>query len=397
MGNNDLASRLRFGMAGVESMLLFLRNSPQLAKLNLSGNSITSQGFESLVNALDGGIIKHLDLDGCGIEDISSLGNVRLHHLEKITLSVNTIHNIPPLENYTGLTSLRLSSNDIGREGCRAIARLLQKEGSSLKTLNLNDNSIDDEGVEILVNSLKHNKKLKSLFLKKNVSITDKGSLAILKLLIDISSIENTYNSNHTLKVDLDPPIGSDDPSQKDAIYVIRYIKALTKTNEERTPGRAKVIETQLNSETRAFMCRLQGIEYSYESIFSDIDALVLPEVLALVAEEHEQTELFRMLVAVASDLSSIVNRPVSLREQMSTNEELVVTLHNKRERKAAALKADYESKLAALDAKCESEVAALNAKNLKLKKELELIQSNEEKKKRSMADQLCGNKRDRS
>ena len=275
-----------------------------------------------------------------------------------------------------------------------------------MKTLNLNDNSIDDEGVEVLVNSLKHNKTLNRLFLKKNINITKKGCLAILKLLIDISSIKNTYNSNHTLKVDLDPPIGSDErivnvsdvlPSQKDAIYVIRYIKALIKTNEERNPGRAKVIETQLNSVTRAFMCRLQGIEYSYESIFSDIDALVLPEVLALVAEEHEQTELFHMLVTVAPDLSSIVNRPVSLREQMNTNEELITTLHNKRERKVAALKAEYESKLAALDAKCESEVAALHAKNLKLKQELKLIQSKKEEKEESVSGgQLCGKKRDR-
>ena len=104
---------LRFGTAGVQSMLPFLQNSPQLAKLDLSGNGINSQGFESLVNALDGGIIKQLDLDGCSIEDISSLGNVTLRHLEMISLGANTIHNIPPLENYTGLTSLRLYGNSI--------------------------------------------------------------------------------------------------------------------------------------------------------------------------------------------------------------------------------------------------------------------------------------------
>ena len=393
--NIHMALRLSFGMAGVQSMLPFLQNSPQLVKLNLSGNDIGSQGFESLVNALDGGIIKHLDLDGCGIEDISPLGNVRLHHLEKITLNANRIHNIPPLENYTGLTSLSLYRNSIGIDGCRALAHLLLKEGSSLQTLNLNDNNVNDEGVEILVTSLKHNKKLNRLGLKKNIGITEKGSLAIMKLLIDISSIENTYNSNHSLVVGiLDSPVKSSASSLK---HILKYIEALTETNRESNPGRTKIIATQLNSVTRAFMCRLQGIEYLYESIFSDMDALILPEVLALVAEEHEQTELFHMLVTVAPDLSSIVNRPVSLREQINTNEELVATLHNKRERKAAALKAEYESKLAALDAKCESEVAALNAKNLKLKKELELIQSNKEEKKGSVADQLCGKKRDRS
>lgn len=39
--------------------------------------------------------------------------------------------------------------------------------------------------------------------------------------------------------------------------------------------------------------------------------------------------------------------------------------------------------------------LAALNAKNLKLKEELKLIQR--EEKKRSVMDQLCGKKRDRT
>ena len=107
--------------------------------------------------------------------------------------------NMSALENYTNLEHLYLMSCGIGREGCIVISNLMQKEDSRLKVLNLDFNDIDDEGAEILTASLKHNNSLKHLSLIGNNILEEKGCLAFLKLLIDVSSIESTYNSNHTL------------------------------------------------------------------------------------------------------------------------------------------------------------------------------------------------------
>ena len=83
----------------------------------------------------------------------------------------------------------------------------------------------------------------------------------------------------------------------------------INKNNDAYAAGRAKVIGTQLSSNKRMELSRLQGVDYSYGSIFADIDPILLPEVLALVGGRHDQRELYRMLLATAPDLVSIVNR----------------------------------------------------------------------------------------
>ena len=110
----------------------------------------------------------------------------------------NNIHVIPSMDKYTNLERLLLGRNKIGREGCISIARLLQKECSSLRDLDLTSSDIGDEGTEILANSLKYNTKMVHLKLDGN-KFKEKGCRAFLKLLNYVSSIESTYNSNHTL------------------------------------------------------------------------------------------------------------------------------------------------------------------------------------------------------
>ena len=383
----ESVARNTFGVDGVQRLVPFLQNSPQLIKIDLSKNGIGSQGFglgfESVVNALDGGSINELILNNCYITDISALGSVTLPHLKKISLCNNNsrnIHNIGDISSYTSLESLNLSHNSIGIDGCRAIAHLLQKEDTNLTTLHLDYNGIGDEGIEVLTNSLKHNKKLKSFSLKGN-NLQAMGYLAILKLLVDVSSIENTYNnSNNTLKTldfDINPPIRSDERIVKKMKALKKFITVFTTINNRPNPRRFKVVYAQLISQHRKGLCQIQGIDYSYESIFSKIDALVLPEVLSFVARHHKQTELFRMLVTVAPDLSSIVNRPVFFKERIVEN----------------------EAKVVALGIKYEREVAALNAEKLEMKRELEALQSGEKTKDKEVQEdkKLSGKKRNRS
>jgi len=78
------------------------------------------------------------------------------------------------------------------------LANILQSEETSLIYLGLNNSSIDDEGAELLATSLENNTKLETLYITGN-NITKRGKGAFLKLLLDASSIENAYNSNHTL------------------------------------------------------------------------------------------------------------------------------------------------------------------------------------------------------
>ena len=277
----------------------------------------------------------------------------------------------------------------------------IKKKDTNLTTLNLNNNGIDDEGVEVLTTSLKHNKKLNSFYLKGN-NLQAMGYLAILKLLVDVSSIENTYNnSNNTLKTldfDMNPPVRSDERIVKKMKALKWFIAVFTTLNkQQRHPRRFKVVYAQLISQHRKKLCDIQGIEYSYESIFSEIDPLILPEVLSFVALAQfrgknsllqTQTELFRILVTVAPDLSSIVNRPVSLKERIVDNEAKVVALGIEREQKVADINAKYER-----------EVAALNAKKLEMKRELEALQSGGETNGKEVQEdkKLSGKKRDRS
>ena len=375
-------SRNSLGIDSIRSMVPFLGNSQTLSELDLSSNTnITAEAFEVLINALDGKCIKELKLDRCSIDNISALGNRTLPHLRTLHLIHNNISGgVSALENHTKLCTLSLQHNNIGREGCLAIANLLQKEDSMLKELNLDANDIDDEGAEILATSLKRNDTLYDLRLDGN-KLGKRGCLAFLKLLCDVSSIENTCYSNHTL-TRLSLPFYSND----DDVYgnIVQALN-LNMDGHWHNPSRKKVIKFQLNSNVRMTLCHLQGIEYSYNGIFSEIDALVLPELLALVGQNHGQSEMYRLLIAVVSDLASTVNREAVLKDRMDENTAQIAVLKTEYERKLA----EYELKVAALTAENASKTALLTEKNLKLQRELEAIQSVQK-------SQLCGKKRDR-
>ena len=265
-----------FGIDGIRSMVPFLKNSRNLSKLDISENrNINSECFSLLVEALHaGGSIEILQLCGCNVGDIAALEKCVLPHLKILLLSSNNIRSLPTsLENYTNLEDLYLRNNKIGKEGCRSIAKLLQKEGSRLRELDLADTGMSDEEAEILADSLKHNTTLISLYLVKN-NFEEKGFVAFLKLLNDMSSIDSTYNSNHTLTL-----LTLTNSTNATIQEWKKHIDCAIVTNQRHrgnphAAGRAKVIETQLNSQKREELSRLQGIGYSYRSIFANTEPL---------------------------------------------------------------------------------------------------------------------------
>ena len=342
-----------FGLIGVQSIIPCLRNSPKLTALYFCGSpTINTECFGVILEALDGSSVEKLNLSECSIADITALANYNLPHLKEIYLHCNIIRSVPSLESCTSLKVLDLCGNEIGNEGCRGFAKLLENKSSSLKRLRLEGNGIGDEGAEIIASSLKHNTKLKTLRLDGN-HIADRGRGALVKLLCDVSSIENTLRSNHTLQYFFCYPRGTRRGS---------YIKSALKINQEnegnsRAATRAKVIASQLNSITRMEMCRLQGIEYSYDAIFAGIDHVLLPDLLALASSAHGQNELYRMLVATGHGLTPLMDKGAFMEATIANNMSEIEDLKAK-------------------SAELLHQAAALSAENSNIKGRLERLRS---------------------
>jgi len=275
-------------LKGIQSMVPLLKNSPNLKALTLGETNINTECFELLISGLNGGSIELLHVNECNIDDISVLGNYTLPHLKTLNLSDNNIQIIPSLEKCPSLEKIWLDGNDIG-----------------------------DEAAEILAQSIENNTTVKELWLRKN-EFGEVGYRAFLKALNDVTSIDRTYNSNHTL-------INLHLPSNRKFFAMLNSIKSAISTNITNSrnfhaAGRSKVIETQLRSSRRMKLCNLQGIEYSYLSIFAGVEPVLLSNILATTGGMHGLSELHCMLIATVPDLASIVNKKAVIKDRLAQN-----------------------------------------------------------------------------
>ena len=223
--------------AGVQSMVPFLQNANNLTYLDLDFNNIQSEGFNVLFRALRDSPIEKLSCENCRIESIEIIRENMPKHLEY----------------------LNLEGNSIKTDGCSEIAKLLQRGDATLERLYLQENDIDDEGVEILVDALKSNTSLRELCLMGNV-MSKRGLIMLLKLVNDMSSIKATYQSNHTL--DLIHVIDPKEPfNALDKIQQLINVATGVNTQSQNDPYKAgwvKVITYQLCSVLRGHSCRLR-------------------------------------------------------------------------------------------------------------------------------------------
>ena len=192
----------------------------------------------------------------------------------------------------------------------------MQGGDSTLTTLYLRNNEIDDEGVAILVDALQNNTKLTTLDLRENDGLSTQGQIMLLKLVNDISSIKSTLQSNHTLKFIHVKGIYDEIQTHFDKIHT--QIDIATQINMKyggnpEAAGREKVIQTQLNSVKRAELADLQGLN---RSLYSEINPLHLPEVLARVGRTQGQGELYAALSSSIMTLFSTVNRKKYILQQ---------------------------------------------------------------------------------
>ncbi len=289
--DNDLS------VVGVRSMVPFLHNANNLTVLDLDVTNLQSEGFNVVLRALCDSPIKKLSCDCCDIKAIE---------IDSKQIPKN-------------LKELSLSNNSIDADGCRGLAKLLEGGDATLDELHLDGNEIDDEGMEILVGALQRNKSLTTLDLPGNDGISRRGIIMLLNLLNDISSVEATLQSNHTL---WDLP-GVDEEIHSSYLHdadeqiqmLIEYAAGINLRNSSNleAAGREKVIKTQLHSKTRAKLAEIQGVNHSF---YSEINPLHLPEVLALVGRCHRQGELYVALKTSIADLISTVNRKECLKQQ---------------------------------------------------------------------------------
>lgn len=317
---------------------------------------IDSTCFDLLLDSLEGGAIEDLNVGSCSIKNPMALARCTLPKLRSLDLGNNGITDLSTLANITHLESLDLSNNSVEEGGFRAIADLLQHEGCSLKHLHLQYSRMGDAGAIVLTESLKCNTELENLDVRGN-DLGHEGLGAFLKLLNDVSSIKKTENSNHTLRdlgicrsrneYDRDDlweaemndlldirPTRDDERRQKDMKATKNRIYNALETNSEhpgnpQAAGRDKVRETQLCRRTREELCHLQGIECSsYHQLFSDLDTVLLPDVLALVGERsYAQNELYPVVVAKASDLASLIDRETMIRGEKAKNEARIAAI----------------------------------------------------------------------
>jgi len=150
-----------------------VNNSLKLKSIDISSSELVSsegwQGFSRCLTAPNY-MLEKLDISMCNIDDQGALAIVSaLIHL-------------------TNFEALNMSSNRlVTAAGWMSCFRLLLDSEFSLKELILNCNSIDDEGAELLVNSLAHTP-LKTWKMEGNEAVTAAGWIACFRILIDSES-----------------------------------------------------------------------------------------------------------------------------------------------------------------------------------------------------------------
>eukprot|EP00985_Skeletonema_marinoi_P023696 scaffold15914_cov140-Skeletonema_marinoi.AAC.16 len=194
-----------------------------------------------------------------------------------------------------------------------------------------------------------------------NEGIFAEGRKLCLKLVNDVSSITATLHSNHTLtSLDVEDmnPDGSFDADDE----IQRHINMATKISRNNVnswnnvsnpeaAGREKVIKTQLHSEIRAELCRLQGV---HQSLYSEIDPLHMPEVLSLIGRHHDQGELYLALKSSIMTIFSTVNIKKFIQQQRA-HHAAIVAKHAAIVAEHAAIVAEHRNKIEELDAKLTS------------------------------------------
>lgn len=149
----------------------------QCAELCLKNNMITSKGVSTMAVTLENNTtLKSLWLDSNQVSDIG---------VASLTAALS--------KNRSGLQSLGLSSNQITDEGAKRLAEML-KTNTTLISLKLSGNAISDQGVKCLADVfINVNSTLESIDLSGNRMISDQSIRDLMQMIKRNKSLSSLY------------------------------------------------------------------------------------------------------------------------------------------------------------------------------------------------------------
>ncbi|KAK1733971.1 leucine-rich repeat protein [Skeletonema marinoi] len=216
--NNSLVQleiSFEVGLECAQSIAFVLGESQyhSLAHIHVEGCHLSDEGFAVIATAL--GFQPQLERlrlerNNIGLMGCTALGATLrgwgTSNLTILDLDNNPIDDQGLQELVAGITNAKLeelwlSGTLITGAGLRSLSTYLQSESCCLRTLDLTRVDFGDEGAMVLADGLRGNKSLNSLYFDPDDSgITDDGWAAFSKLLCDPTSINSTYLSNHKIK-----------------------------------------------------------------------------------------------------------------------------------------------------------------------------------------------------
>ena len=337
----DTTTRARLSEQLVQAMLPFLRNTPKLKALKLH---LGSASFQLLIRALNGRSIEYLSLRDSDLGDISSIGPCNLTSLTCLELTRSRTTSIPPLLGFPELRKLFLSRNKIDKEGFARLNEYLAGDSCQLEYLYLCDTGMEDEDISSLARALEHNRSIIRLQLEGNTCGAT-GYMSILKTVLDISTIKATLESNtclHGIRLPkenafnlghLDGLNSDSDENEyisRDGFEAIRnWIHSVLRWNRSEMSPRVRMLHSHLNTRNRRQLCEMQGVDYSYDSLFAEIHPCLLPELFATLGEDPADMDPIRALIATVASWTSLVDRRLMVEATLEKNRAQVKQLND--------------------------------------------------------------------
>ena len=208
----DYIRQLSLAIEGCNKSLKSFECSFSYEYLEIPEHEIGDGDINDIITALSmHPQLEHIEFSGMSIGRNSSMALSTLLHytatnLRTLCLDGNNINDegieqfLDAIFNGNMLEKLYLSSNrTITINGWKRVSTLLKTPDSKLNTLYIDHNNLGDDGAMLFANALTNNTTLKTLSLQY-CGITREGWAPFLKLLCDKSSVNKTYSSNHTLK-----------------------------------------------------------------------------------------------------------------------------------------------------------------------------------------------------
>jgi len=155
-----------------------------------------------------------------------------LRHLSFKQAGINDENLVDIVATIRGNRRLRLrvldleGNREIGQRGCDSIASLLESSSqSNLVGIDLSRVDLDNSCVASLAHGLRNKPKLRGLYLDDNPNISTDGFDALSRVLCNRRSINDTFLSNHTLKIINGPRPRIDPTNEFRGLLELNHVK----------------------------------------------------------------------------------------------------------------------------------------------------------------------------